>query len=440
MRRALVALALLLTGCRGDGAPEPAAPPTTAAQRPVRVGVWAAPDPTHQTFGAAAVRTLVYPQLFRATPSRGFEPSLVEPGSHRTRPGARSAAFRLRAGAVWSDGTPITVEDLRRTMDPRFVAAVEDPTPAGTIVVRFTQPLPGWRRLWSGTDAIAPPAESVFGGPYRVERVTPGLETVLVANDTYAGPRPHIRELRLVLVPDPETQVRLLERGELDVIAPLAFTERRARLARLNGVGVRTTSRGGWTVSLVANPARLAPAQRHALLALANAPRFTDVILHREATATGERVMPGGDAFTERPAVVAPLESAAATLFLHGMQRAGHRTGRGFDVRQSEFDRVLAAYAAGDYDALVSFVPVAAQVCWTCAYAGVDAALARDADAGVAGAGTALRRTLAEQFLELPLWRERPVVAVRDGLAGVSANGFHVAGPLWDVESWRWLH
>ena len=42
----------------------------------------------------------------------------------------------MRANAKWSDGTPITVDDLRRTMDSRFVASIADPTTrARTIVV-----------------------------------------------------------------------------------------------------------------------------------------------------------------------------------------------------------------------------------------------------------------------------------------------------------------
>lgn len=414
MKRVVVALALLLSACQSDGA-RPAATTTTVEQRAVRVAVWSEADPTENTFGGAAVRALLYPQLFRATPEGKWQASLVQPGTDKTRPGATSARFRLRANARWSDGAPITVDDLRRGMDGRYVSAVDEPTASGTIVVHFTQRLPEWRRLWSGLDYVRPPASNIFGGPYKVERLTPGLETVLVANSRYFGPRPRIRQVRLVLVPNAETQARLMDEGELDVMAPIAFTDRRARLHRIKGVRVRTATRGGWTASLVANPERLNAAQRQALFSFADGPRFADVLLHGEAAPTGQRVPSAVATLRPRPAITAPLESPAASLLLHGMQRAAHKAGNGFDLRPSEFDRVLAAFVADDYDALFYFEP---------------------------GAVDASQSTLVAQpageFVRLPLWRERPVAAVRNELAGVSVNGFHVAGPLWNVENWRW--
>lgn len=446
MRRALVgALAasvlLVLPACQDD-APRPSAPTTTASRRPVRIGVWLPPDPAANTYGGAAVRSLIYPQLFRATPAGKWEPALVEPDSDVTRSGARSARFRLRRNARWSDGTPITVSDLRRTLDGRFVSRIDEPTAARTIVVHFSQRLPGWRRLWSGLGAIAPPRDGVFGGPYRVASVTPNFETVLVANRRYYGASPRIREVHLVLVPDSEIEARLMDQGELDVIAPPAFTNRTARLRDIKDTDVITgdAARGGWTAALVANPARVALAQRQTMFALANGPRFTDVILQGEAVSTGGRVKAAAETPPTRalPAITAPLESAPANLLLHGIARSGQKAGVDFDLRKAEFDRVLEAYAASNFDLLFHLEPGSPARCWSCSYATVDATLAAAAEAGDAAAKSALRSKLAADALELLLWRERPVVAVRDGLEGVSPNGFSVAGPAWNLEQWRW--
>src|SRR5256885_9331468 len=57
-----------------------------------------------------------------------------------------------------------------------------------------------------------------------------------------------------VLVPDPEIAARLMDRGELDVVAPPAYTDRRARLARIKDAHVITSDKGGWTAAFVANP------------------------------------------------------------------------------------------------------------------------------------------------------------------------------------------
>jgi len=129
----------------------------------VKVGVWGAPDPGAPTLGGAAVRALVLPQLFVAAPDGTWLPSLVEPGSDVSANDNRSATFRLRPGAKWSNGDLITSTDLARSADRRFVADVQGPGPdgAGVIRVQFTQPLPAWRRLWSGTDSISAPAPGV---------------------------------------------------------------------------------------------------------------------------------------------------------------------------------------------------------------------------------------------------------------------------------------
>jgi ABC-type oligopeptide transport system substrate-binding subunit len=404
----------------------------------VRIGVWMPPDPAANSYGGAAIRKLIYPSLFRATPDGTWEPSLVRSGTDKTDPGATSARFALRA-AKWSDGTPITVSDLRRTLDARFVASIDDPTPTGVIVVHFTQALPGWRRLWSGLEPITPPHDGLSGGPYKVGAVTKDLETILVANPDYFGTPPHITEVHFVLVPDPEIAARLMDRGELDVVAPPAYTDRMARLARIKDAHVITSDKGGWTAAFVANPSRLNLDERLFLLAYANGPRFTDVLLHGEASSLAPAVSTNAKpAFPGTPAFTVPDESAPSNVLLHAMQRKAHKAGFDFDLRQAEFDEVLGAYATGDFDVVFRLQPTPATVCWTCQDATVDAALAKRADAGDRAAMTSLQNTLVSQGYELPLWRERSAAAVRDGLAGVSLNGFDVDGPAWDLPAWRW--
>ena len=445
MKCAFVALALLLVACKGDS-PPPSAPrgatTSTAPTQSVRIGVWTPPDPNANTYGGAAIRELVDPQLFKATPSGKWEPSLVVRGSDKTDPGAQSARFRLHT-AKWSDGTPITVSDLRRTLDARFVASIDDPSPRGTVVVHFTQPLPGWRMLWSGLATIGAPRAGISGGPYKVATVTAGLETVLVVNPTYFGAAPAIGEVHFVLAPDPEIAARLMERGELDVIAPPAYTGRTARLERIKDAHVVAGDKGGWTAAFVANPARLTLEQRAFLFDYANGPRFTDVLLHGEATASTDGAhlpQPAKPPFTGTPAFTAPDESPPGSVLLHAMQRAAHKAGFDFDLRQAEFDRVLETYAAGDYDALFRLQPGNVTRCWTCEYATVDAALAKAADSGDRSAIGALRRKVIVENYELPLWRERSVAAVRDGLVGVGVNGFDALGASWNVAKWHWTH
>jgi hypothetical protein len=235
-----------------------------------------------------------------------------------------------------------------------------------------------------------------------------------------------------------------MERGELDVIAPPAFTGRTDRLERIKDAHVITgpANKGGWTAAFVTNPARVNLDQRVFLSSYVNGPRFTDVLLHDEATllAPAPSSRPAKPAFPGTPAFTIPQESAPAGVLLHAMQRAAHKEGFDFDLRAAPFDDVLGAYSSSDFDVLFRFQPSTPTVCWTCSYATVDATLAKAADAGDRAAITALRRKLVTENEELPLWRERPVVAVRDGLNGVSANGFDVLGPAWNVAEWHWTH
>jgi hypothetical protein len=414
-----------------------------------RVGVWAAPDPAAPTLGGSAVRALVLPQLFVARPDGRWSPALVEPRTDVTGDDATSAAFRLRSGASWSDGSPITVEDLRRSADDRFVAGVEAAAD-GLITVRFTSPLPGWRRLWSGRDAVTPPAEGVWGGPFVVASTTPGLETVLRRNDAWWGTGPFLDELRLVLVPDPTTARQLLARGELDAVMPPAATARTRQLEALPGVDVERVERGGWSVALVANPDTLADDKRKALFGSLDRAAFVSTLLAGEATLLQGFAPSGEDATWADIGVSGAGALAGETVDLIGfseepmswlvhrsMQKRVRADTNGkatIELRSAEADRVEGWLASGEYEAAI--VPYLDPLggCWTCRWPALGDA-ARAADAGDPAAIAALQAQLRDSSVALPLWRPATVVAWRDGLEGVRANGY-AASAAWNA--WEW--
>ncbi|MBW3651977.1 MAG: hypothetical protein KY458_15525 [Actinobacteria bacterium] len=413
-----------------------------------RVGVWAEPDPAARTVGGSAIRALVLPQLFVARPDGRWSPALVAPGTDRLAVDRRSASFRLRPRATWSDGSALGVEDLRRSADGRFVAGVDDPAPDGTITVRFTQELPGWRRLWSANDSIAPPAPGVWGGPFVVAGRTAGLETVLRRNDRWWGPGgPFLDEIRLVLVPDPVTARHLLSRGELDVIMPLAATARRPQLERTAGVSVDHVARGGWSVSLMANPARMKIEDRRALFNTVDRSVFVGTLLGGEAhlingfAGPEDAVWAGVGVGSAAPLkgntidLVGMLEEPM-TFFLHrSMQKRARVAGGRIELRHAEVDRVEPWVREGNYSAAVVAQLEPLGGCWRCRWESFDSGLAVAADGGDGAAVTALQTRLRDEALVLPLWAPETVVAWRKGLHGPKANGF-AATAAWNA--WEW--
>ena len=414
----------------------------------VRVGVWAPPDPASPGIGGAAVRALVHPQLFVARPDGRWAPSLVAPGSDRTADDQRSASFRIREGSVWSDGSAIGVADLQRTMDGRFVSAVEAGPAAGEIVVRFTQPLPGWRRLWSASDSIAPPSAGVWGGPFSVASMVPGLETVLTRNDAWWGSGPFLDRVTLVLVPDATMARQLLSRGELDVVMPPAATVRRAQLEALDGVSVDAVERGGWSVSLIANVDRLSLERRRALLASFDRGAFVSTLLRGEATVldgfggpedpTWAAVRGAGDVGGlegSQVDLVGFLEEPMTALVHRSMQKRARAAGGTLELRLAEADRAEGWLRDGSFDAGVvpSLDPLA--MCWRCRFG--DLPEVAGADAGDPAAVAALQVRLRDEARVLPLWRASTVVAWRSSaVAGVRANGYAASG-AWNA--WEWF-
>jgi ABC-type transport system substrate-binding protein len=447
------------SGAAADQAVEVPLPTDRRRGGSVRVGVWDEADPSAPTLGGAAVRALVLPQLFVARPDGRWSPSLVAPRSDVTGEGATSASFRLRPGAVWSDGSPIGVEDLRRSADARFVSSIDGPAPDGTITLRFTAPLPGWRRLWSGQDAVSAPAPGVWGGPFVVATVTPGLETVLARCDRWWGaPAPFLDEVRLVVVPEATMARQLLAAGELDVVMPLAATVRSDQLAATPGVSVDRAERGGWTVALVMNPDRLSVEQRRALSASIDRPRFVRTLLAGEASVLQGFAPSGEDATWSSVGVAAPddqgalaplrgatvdlvgmVEEPMTTLLHRSMQKrvrsatAGSAT---VELRAAAAPLVEGWLAKGEYDAGVEVDLDPLGGCWMCRWSSVDAGLATAADGGDTGAVASLEARLRDEARVLPLWRPTTVAAWRSAAVdGPKANGYAVSG-AWNA--WEW--
>ncbi|MCU0254218.1 MAG: ABC transporter substrate-binding protein, partial [Acidobacteria bacterium] len=281
---AATALAVFGTGCgggeQGTGGREAAGSKPVAGGTLV-VGIKADPDSLNPYLARQSesllIASRVLPRLWRevlpgdAEPA-GLAPELVD-GEPRFEDDGRTVRLALRGGVAWSDGAPVTCEDVRFTWqaqtDPalgwraasikRHLTAVECPDPR-TVVARFERAYPGMlvdlndlhilsralagipRDEWRQVDwASRLPA----AGPFRIERATAGQEVVLARNPSYRGAAglPRLDRIVFRVVPDTTARLTQLLAGDLDLVDGVPATN---AALRAPGSGIELVRRPGW--------------------------------------------------------------------------------------------------------------------------------------------------------------------------------------------------
>lgn len=244
--------ALTLAGCgkrRPDKRPEGL----------LRVGLSGEPDSLDPLQGQFAVSALIYKQIHAPltdySPSGGLAPGLAD--SWRSDNG-RVWTFHLNSGLKWSDGAPLTADDVvwtaRRAVDPttgfadlgdffavegarealRGEASPEDigvtATDALTVEFRFTQPVglfpvfmrefyPLPRHAIEGVEGRWTRAENwVSAGPFILADQGP-LSLRLARNPNYLGASTvRLPQVQLDVIEDAATRSRLFRAGDLDLV------------------------------------------------------------------------------------------------------------------------------------------------------------------------------------------------------------------------------
>jgi peptide/nickel transport system substrate-binding protein len=230
-----------------------------AAEEPKRGGtaiVVIGADPAilnpNVTVGAPDVLTgcMLYDGLVRFAEGFHIVPSLAK--SWEIAPDGLSYTFHL-VTANWSDGKPVTSEDVKFTLlevsskyGSKFVApgkAIKDiETPdAQTVVIRLSKPfgpflfslaceqnaaiLPA--HVFRGTDVLKNPASNVSPiseGPFQLLEWVRGDHLTLVRNPNYWTPgQPYLDRIIIKIVPDSSARLLALQAGEVDYIDQYYF-------------------------------------------------------------------------------------------------------------------------------------------------------------------------------------------------------------------------
>jgi ABC-type transport system substrate-binding protein len=328
VRRALVVLAAILAAC-GRSAPEDRYVLRVGVTKPL---LWEGPKT--QSGGAMAATDLVYESLL--VPSGDGLTSQFLRRWERTRDGRWRLEFK--PGARFSDGRPVTAEDLARSLRVRDFRVVVD----GDVLLAE----PGAGSGGLGDLMLMPVANgegagALGTGPFALVEQGPGRLRLRRLEHRPGG----IDAVELVGLDSPREAFSLLLRGKLNAVSPLD----RAQAELLEGIpGLRLAAIIGPNATVAfLNPKRLSREERRALaeaVPVAEVAALAGLGAHCQGPAP-RRALPGG-----RPLRIGYLalweETRRAAL---GLRRAlGTRGGEVVPVTQDK-GRV----APADLDLLV---------------------------------------------------------------------------------------
>jgi peptide/nickel transport system substrate-binding protein len=176
--------------------------------------------------------------LVKPMPGNHMTPSLAE--SWTVSPDQRAYEFKLREGLKFHNGDPFTAEDVKFSfLRAKGSKVLHDRVKEVVIVspyrVRFVlhEPFPDFMAFYgtmaTGAGWVVPKKyvekvgddgfkKNPIGlGPYRFVSHTPGIELVMEAFEGYWRKMPSVKRLVFKVVPESNTRVAMLKRGEVDI-------------------------------------------------------------------------------------------------------------------------------------------------------------------------------------------------------------------------------
>jgi ABC-type transport system substrate-binding protein len=270
---ALIAFPLILGGTvfMATRQPKHVEPPVAMPEQPrpasaravVRIGTNSLQSPSSGLPGRGAYWGAVRTELDNTRVPILVEeaPSITNDSLRFLADGTLQVTWRLRDGLRWSDGAPLTADDLLFALevspDPRIVekrvvgkrelvvrygervaAAMESitPLPKHALEAKFKE---------GGYEAVREyrrKAVTPSAGPYRVVEFVADDHIVLEANPHFVGAPPSVARIEIKKLADDAALVAAFESGQLDMIAPNAIGPDAARdLARRRPDAVRVT-------------------------------------------------------------------------------------------------------------------------------------------------------------------------------------------------------
>ena len=200
--------------------------------------------------GAGAIfASFVYDYLFRINGKTGVvEPSLVE--SYTVSPDAKVWTMKLRQGVKFHHGTAFTADDVvytvNRWLDKKlglipngvFGSLVQKIEKVDTYTVRFTLTQTdvdfNLKLLDYNTAMLAHDYDNdnlgetkpSGTGAFAVQTLIPKERVMFKANKSYWIPGvPYVDNVELVFIPDTETEIKMMESGQADIVTDISVDQ-----------------------------------------------------------------------------------------------------------------------------------------------------------------------------------------------------------------------
>ena len=194
----------------------------------------------------------VYPGVFhsKADFTVALDTDLME-SAELTNQDPQTITYKIKPDAVWSDGTPINVDDFtyawesqngtNKKLDVASTTGYEDiqsvtgSDNGKTVTVVFKNKFSDWKALFQpmvpahygkaqpggwNTGFDKNPQNIPSGGPFKVQSYTPDQSLTLVKNDKYWGTPAHLDKIVYRFLPESVTQPAALQNNEVDLIYP----------------------------------------------------------------------------------------------------------------------------------------------------------------------------------------------------------------------------
>ena len=284
----LVVLAMLATACGGGDNAEPEGDATETEtetgeaieggtvtfgldQEPAMLMPWF--NEGNQQATSIVMLSVLYP-LWKITPDFQYEPLLLD-GEPEVTEDPFTLTYKLKDEAVWSDGTPITVQDIEFTLDVVLNPDLDIVSRDGydkidrsqteivddkTITYHFTEPYAPYRELFSvqpilpahalkDADMATAMADTVpvASGPFEFESWTKGQNLTLVKNEEFWGEqKPRLDKVVFRVIEDSNTQVQALRGEEIDMFYPQPQVELVEQVSEIDGVQYEVSAGPVW--------------------------------------------------------------------------------------------------------------------------------------------------------------------------------------------------